>query len=209
MNQRTWDLLLLTAAILVGTAALSSAQESPKPDGDKGTEKRYSICLWPNPCGATGKPRPAPAEPKKEEKPKPSAVPHPGIGSLHLYVNPDPLSQTILRGRVEKADDGVVSAVRLKDDQILYKGDGSDLRDSLASGSGSLRLPASSLATGKSAKNAGPEDEWVKVDKGGVAAGQVNGMRSERAALAGGAAQSREGLSRMWGDKRSASEARP
>lgn len=155
---------LLAATLLTVTA---SAQDKPpaKPSGT------FSICLWPNPCGAAGK---APAAPKPEA-PKVESVP-----------SSDPLTRAVVNGTVARGDDGIVSSIRLspahtgtEHEQIITRGTG--LRDALAPISGAA-LPGSKVPANKNAAKGAAEDEWVTVDSNSASAGQLNDMRTERKA---------------------------
>ena len=160
-------LLPLLAATLL-TATASAQDKPPAPAKPSGT---FSICLWPNPCGASGK---APAAPKPEA-PKVEAVP---AG--------DPLTRAVVNGTVARGDDGIVSSIRLSPahtgterEQIVTRGTG--LRDALAPVAGAT-LPSSKLPANKTAAKGAAEDEWVTVDSESASAGQLNEMRTERKA---------------------------
>ena len=161
-------LLPLLAATLL-TATASAQDKPPAPAKPSGT---FSICLWPNPCGASGK---APAAPKPEA-PKVEAVP---AG--------DPLTRAVVNGTVARGDDGIVSSIRLSPahtgtgrEQIVTRGTG--LRDALAPVKGSAALPDSKLPANKNGAKGAAEDEWVTVDSESASAGQLNEMRTERKA---------------------------
>lgn len=157
--------LPLLAAMLM-TATASAQDKAPAPAKPSGT---FSICLWPNPCGArAATPTPKPEAPKVE------AVPA------------DPLTRAVVNGNITRGDDGIVSSIRLSPahtgtdrEQIVTRGTG--LRDALAPVSGA-GLPASKLPANKDAAKGAAEDEWVSVESQSASAGQLNEMRTERKA---------------------------
>jgi len=196
--KRTICLTLAAGLLFFAAAAFAEGDGEGKTPPPPKPKKRYSICLWPNPCGATGIPSKAP-DPKKEKGVKKS-VKAGGVGKvslrdLRLYSAQDPLTKVILHGRIN-GKDGVTSAVRLKpefsgwdQEQILYRGEGS------------LQLPPGVLKADSRTKNGGTGPEWEAIDREGRAADQVNGMREHQGSLREGSAESRDGLDKMWGKK--------
>lgn len=188
--------LLILALILAPVSASAQRAGKDKPSGP------YQICLWPNPCGRTLKPSTPPkAEDKTPKAKKPEAVPN-------LSIPTDPLSQAILKSQLTDGDDGIVSAVRLKpeqtgwqEDQILYRGSGSELRDAVADDA--VGLPASTIPGDKRSKaKREAKKKWgEKVGSNGRAATQINRMRDKRRALRGSASSSKRGLDKMWGQR--------
>lgn len=172
--------MLMTLAAVLAPQAWSA---ETAPSGSS-PENRFEICLWPRRCGpGNKKPEVKPVEPAQPQKPKTENDVKP---VPQMQLSTDPLTQAILKEQL--SGDGIVSAVRVKDNQILYRG------------KSSLELPKSSIPSDKKdAKDA--QEEWTKIDSEGAAARQVNSMGAERPALSSTMGESKEGTDRMWGDK--------
>ncbi|MFA6030142.1 MAG: hypothetical protein WC969_09830 [Elusimicrobiota bacterium] len=187
---------LLAGLALLAVTSFAAAQE--KPAAPAPTRGKFTNCMWPNPCGATGSAPILP--PKKDEVKAPQAVPNlpqPLKGRTELG---DPLNQKIVEGRiVDEENGGVVSALRGKDGSIVYQGE--PLRDAVGS---TLALPTSTIpAKANDAVSAPADKDWNSVALKTVSAGQVNGMRAEQKAVSKGSSESRTGAAdRMWGSGR-------
>jgi len=184
--------LPLSALAILGGALFAAA------DGGQGeqasvtpAQKKYVICMWPNPCGASGSRKAAlpSVEPRSTEPAEqvPAQVPQlktPVQGAA--AYSPDPLQQQILEKTMQDERGGVVSAIRIHD-RIIY------------SNEASLGLPGSKIAS-KAAKAAPPADQdWNSLDMKNAPADQINGMRDERRALSAGVSDSKAGADKMWG----------
>jgi hypothetical protein len=169
------------AILLMLAAALASQARAAEPPKGSSPEGRFEFCLWPRRCGpGTNKPETKqPQAPKKETAVKP--VPP-------LSFSADPLTRAILNEQL--SGDGIVSAVRLKEDHILYRG------------KSAVGLPKSAVPSDKKEAKDPQDADWAKIDSEGKAAQQANSMGSEREALSGSVAEStKEGTDRMWGEK--------
>lgn len=177
------------AAALIALVFCSSAVAAAQ-----GGEKTYQMCLFPFPCAAKGKinvPKakkkvPKKARPKKKEV-KPAL---PAVKPLPIILATDPVSQAILEGRLTKEGGGIVSAIRVKDNRIIYRGNGG------------LSLPASTIPAKTAAKKKRKVKEWKAIQSDTAAARQINSMRKESIAVQGPLLEAKTGSDRMWGEKK-------
>lgn len=192
----------LFAALLL----ISPAFAAPAPTPVERPKARFSPCVMPFGCGASGGTAPSVTNPqaaeieaaKKKAPAKREAPEKTDDGSrAHYYSSIDPLAQELRLGeitsaiRLDPADTGTGTT------QVLIRRQAGD-----------LALPGTTLPKPKKSRTSETADWAEPLETSGAASGRVNAMRDERDALRGDTGTANGGVRRMWGDQPAAPSVR-